>query len=160
MITYSMSTTVPQEWIHCFSNSTVLGTKRSQTVPKLTNEPDYMQFEHLPTNAANLPLHSGGALSDGLLIIALSAGTVFSILIALLSFAAFVRRQTVSYLLVALAFSTFLGKTSLGLMYLRGSMNADMHHSLEHSLDVVMIVLVLAAVYHARSGEVQTVDDI
>jgi hypothetical protein len=100
-----------------------------------------------------LPLHFGLSLSDSLLFIALSAGTVFSILIALLSFVAFVRRRTISYLLIAVAFSTFLGKTSLGLTYLMGRMNPEMHHSLEHSLDVVMMALVLAAVYYARSSE-------
>ncbi|WP_449271855.1 DUF7471 family protein [Halostella litorea] len=100
-----------------------------------------------------LPLHFGVSPSDSLLIIALSAGTVFSILVALLSFAAYVKRRTMSYLLIAIAFSTFLGKTSLGLTYLMGSMNADMHHSFEHSLDVVMMALVLGAVYYARSNE-------
>jgi hypothetical protein len=41
----------------------------------------------------------------------------------------------------------------LGLAYLAGSVNVDMHHSLEHSLDVVMMALVLAAVYYARFSE-------
>jgi hypothetical protein len=101
------------------------------------------------------PLHFGVSLSDSLLIIALSAGTVFSILVTLLSFVAFVKRRTMSYLLIAVAFSTFLGKTSLGLTYLMGRMNPEMHHSFEHSLDVVMMALVLAAVYYARSRESQ-----
>jgi hypothetical protein len=54
---------------------------------------------------------------------------------------------------LTIAFSTFLGKTSLGLAYLAGNVNVDMHHSLEHSLDVVMMALVLAAVYYARFSE-------
>ncbi|WP_049892995.1 DUF7471 family protein [Natronococcus jeotgali] len=85
----------------------------------------------------------------------LGVGAVFSILIALLSFAAFVKRRTVSYLLIAVAFSTFLGKTSLGPAYLLGSTNTEMHHLLEHTLDVVMMALVLAAVYYAYSSENQ-----
>jgi len=101
------------------------------------------------------PLHFGVSISDSLLIVVLSVGTVFSILVALLSFVAFVRRRTMSYLLMAVAFSTFLGKTSLGLTYVMGRMSADMHHSFEHSLDVVMMALVLAAVYSARSSEDQ-----
>jgi hypothetical protein len=108
------------------------------------------------TAAVLLPLHFGGSLSDSLLIIALSAGTVFSILVALLSFVAFLKRRTISYLLIAVAFSTFLGKTSLGLTYLMGRMNPEMHHSFEHTLDVIMMALVLAAVYYARSSEGQT----
>ena len=100
-----------------------------------------------------LPLHAGVPLSDSLLIVALGVGSVLSILVAVLSFVAFLRRRTVSYLLVAVAFSTFLGKASLGLTYLIGGVNADMHHSFEHSLDVAMLVLVLVAVYYARSSE-------
>jgi len=107
------------------------------------------------TSDVLLPLHFGVSLSDSVLIIALSAGTVFSILVALLSFVAFVRRRTMSYLFIAVAFSTFLGKTSLGLTYLMGRMNGDMHHSFEHTLDVIMMALVLAAVYYARSSEGQ-----
>jgi hypothetical protein len=37
--------------------------------------------------------------------------------------------------------------------------NAEMHHSLEHSLDVVMIALVLTAVYYARSSDTETFDN-
>ncbi|WP_419181075.1 DUF7471 family protein [Haloarcula halobia] len=56
--------------------------------------------------------------SDSLLIVALGTGTVLSILLALLSVVAFVKRRTVSDLLITVAVSTFLGKTSLGLVYL------------------------------------------
>jgi hypothetical protein len=118
-----------------------------------------MQSDSLPPYAVNLPLHFGVSLSESLLIIALSVGTVFSILVALLSFVAFLRRRTISYLFISVAFSTFLGKTSLGLTYLLGRMNAEMHHSLEHSLDVVMIALVLTAVYYARFSDTQTFDN-
>jgi hypothetical protein len=100
-----------------------------------------------------LPLHFGVSPSNNGLVIALSIGTVLSILVALLSFAAYVKRRTISYLLVAVAFSTFLGKSGLGLTYLLGRTNAEMHHSFEHSLDAVMMALVLAAVYYARSSE-------
>lgn len=114
-----------------------------------------MQSEPLLAFANGLPLHLGATLSESVLIVALGVGTVFSILVALLSFAAFIKRRTMSYLLIAVAFSTFLGKASLGLAYLTGSMNVNMHHSFEHSLDVVMMGLVLAAVYYARSSEGQ-----
>lgn len=128
------------------------GKGTTQTALKPTNEPDHMQPESLRAFAVNLPLHFGVSLSESLLIIALSVGTVFSVLAALLSFVAFSRRRTISYLLIAVAFFTILGKTSLGLAYLTGSVNADMHHSFEHSLDVVMVALVLTAVYYARSS--------
>jgi len=100
-----------------------------------------------------LPLHFGASDTEGLLVAVLGVGAVCSVVVAALSFAAFYRRRTTSYLLVAVAFSTFLGKTTAGLVYLTGWMDAGMHHSIEHSLDVVMMVLVLAAVYYARSNE-------
>ncbi|ELY59316.1 hypothetical protein C492_11275 [Natronococcus jeotgali DSM 18795] len=114
-----------------------------------------MHSESLLAVAVGLPLHFGASLTENVLIVMLGVGAVFSILIALLSFAAFVKRRTVSYLLIAVAFSTFLGKTSLGPAYLLGSTNTEMHHLLEHTLDVVMMALVLAAVYYAYSSENQ-----
>ena len=106
-----------------------------------------------PTADVLLPLHFGVSLIDSLLVVALGIGTVFSVLVALLSFAAFVKRRTVSYLLITVAFSTVLGKTGLGLVYLTGGMDSNMRHSFEHSLDVVMMVLVLTAVYYARTSK-------
>lgn len=102
------------------------------------------------------PLHFGASLSESLLVVALGIGTVLSVLFAAMSLLAYFKRRTVSYLLVAVAFSTFLGKTSLGLAYLTGRMNVDTHHSLEHSLDVVMMALVLVAIYYARTRERRT----
>jgi len=104
------------------------------------------------------PLHFGTSASESLLIIALGTGAVFSILVAVLSFVAFYQRRTKSYLFIAVAFSTFLGKTSAGLAYLMGWMDAGMHHSLEHALDVAMMALVLAAVYYASTSEAPRID--
>jgi hypothetical protein len=66
---------------------------------------------------------------------------------------AFLRRRAVSYLLIAVAFSTFLGKMAIGIAHLTGRMGVGPHHLVEHSLDIVMMGLVLAAVYYARSNE-------
>lgn len=112
-----------------------------------------MTTESLPASSVALPVHFGASSSDSLLVLALGAGAVISVLVAVLSFGAFFRRRTTAYLLVAVAFSTVLGKTSAGLAYLLGWMNAGAHHTLEHALDVVMMALVLAAVYYARSSE-------
>ncbi|QUJ74267.1 DUF7471 family protein [Haloarcula marismortui] len=88
------------------------------------------------------PLHFGTSMSESLLVTALGVGAVFSILVAVLSFMAFYHRRTKSYLLIVVAFSTFLGKTSAGVAYLTGWMDAGMHHSFEHLLDVIMMTLV------------------
>lgn len=117
-----------------------------------------MQSELRLARAVAAPLHVGVSPSETLLVAALGVGAVFSVLVALLAFVAFYRRRTVSYLLIAVAFSTFLGKTSLGIVYLTGRVSVDVHHALEHALDVVMLALVLVAVYYARSSEGQRFD--
>jgi hypothetical protein len=65
--------------------------------------------------------------------------------------AVYVRRQSRSYLLVALAFVALLGRTAVAVASLAGALSLDHHHLLEHGLDVAMAALVVAAVYYARS---------
>jgi hypothetical protein len=112
-----------------------------------------MTSEPILNSAIALRFNFGVSISDSLLVGALGVSAVFSVVVAVLAFVAYYRRRTMSYLLVAIAFSTFLGKTGTGFAYLTGQMSAGMHHSCEHLLDVVMMVLVLAAVYYARSSE-------
>jgi hypothetical protein len=107
---------------------------------------------------ASQSFHLGVSLTDGLLVAALGVGAVVSTIVALLSVIAFVRRRTVSYLLIAVACLTVVGKIVSGVAFLSGTMRPGMHHSLEHSLDVVMMALVLVAVYVARAGEQRSVD--
>jgi hypothetical protein len=108
--------------------------------------------------ALTATLQFGVSFSDSLLVVALGVGAVLSTIVAIVSLLAFLRRRTVSYLLITVACSTFLGKTVAGIASLTGSMNPEMHHSFEHSLDVIMIGLVLVAVYYARSGERSKID--
>lgn len=93
-----------------------------------------------------------------MLVVALGSGAILSAVVAMLATAAFLRRRTVSYLLIAVACSVFLAKTLTGVGSLMGTIDPSMHHSIEHSLDVIMMALVLVAVYYARSGERKTID--
>jgi hypothetical protein len=99
-----------------------------------------------------LPLHLGAAEPNRLLLAVLGVGAAFSVLVVLLSVAAYLRRRTTVYLLVAAAFSTFLGKTALGIVSVTGRIAPGAHHAIEHSLDAAMLLLVLVAVYRARDG--------
>jgi len=105
-----------------------------------------------PVPLRALPLHLGAAEPSRLLLGALAVGAAFSVLVVVLSVAAYLRRRTTAYLLVAAAFSTFLGKTALGIVSLTGGVAPGAHHAVEHSLDAAMLLLVLVAVYRARGG--------
>ncbi len=84
-----------------------------------------------------------------LLAVLVVAGLGASVVLGL-ALAAFVRRQSRSYLLVALALGTLLARTGVASLSLNGTLDAGTHHLAEHSLDVVMVALVVAAVYTAR----------
>jgi len=66
--------------------------------------------------------------------------------------AVFLRRRSRSYLLVALALAALLARTGVAAASLAGAVPLDSHHLVEHSLDVAMAALVVAAVYYARSA--------
>ena len=75
-----------------------------------------------------------------------------SAVVVALALAALVRRRSRSYLLVALALSTLLARTAVAVLSATGRLGPDIHHVLEHALDVTMAGLVIAAVYDARSA--------
>ena len=68
-----------------------------------------------------------------------------------LGLAAFLRRRSRSYLLVALALGTLALRAGLAGATAFGLVGAEAHHFGEHLLDVVMATLVVAAVYYART---------
>ena len=88
-------------------------------------------------------------------------GVVYALVVALggaagagllgLGLAAFLRRRSRSYLLVALALGTLAARAGLAAGAAFGFVGVDAHHFGEHLLDVAMVALVVAAVYYARS---------
>jgi hypothetical protein len=68
-----------------------------------------------------------------------------------LGLAALLRRRSWSYLLVALALAALFARVSVAALSVAGMFGPTQHHLVEHSLDAVMVALVVAAVYHARS---------
>ncbi len=91
----------------------------------------------------------GQPILSGVVLLALLG----SGLLLALGLVAYARRRTPSYLLVALALSTLLARSALGVMTVGGMVTYEVHHLFEHALDVVMALLVLAAVYYARRVE-------
>ena len=102
----------------------------------------------LHLSATHLDLSGGFAL-----IVLLALAGVGSTLVAALGLAAFARRRSRSFLLVALALSALLARTAVAVATMVHLLPPSAHHTLEHGLDLAMAVLVLAAVYYARSVE-------
>ena len=91
--------------------------------------------------------------SDPSLIVVLGLAGAGSLVVAGLAIAAFARRRSRSYLLIAAALGALAARTGVAGLSLGGLLGTDFHHLLEHGLDVAMAALVIAAVYYARSVE-------
>jgi ABC-type dipeptide/oligopeptide/nickel transport system permease subunit len=101
------------------------------------------------------PLHAVGVASLGLLAVVGVAAAGTAALLGL-AFAAFVRRRSRPYLLLVAAFAALLGRSAVVGVSALGLLSPADHHLFEHGLDVVLVALVVAAVYYARTvrGEV------
>ena len=100
------------------------------------------------------------SLNIVLLCLLVLAGLAAAVLVSL-GWTAFSRRQSRSYLLVVLALGTLVCKAFAGGFTVVGILPGDLHHFVEHSLDLIMAMLLIAAVYYARtaSPEIREVND-
>jgi hypothetical protein len=99
---------------------------------------------------SGIVLHGGttiGPAEAGVLVLA----SVASAALGGLALAAFARRRTSPYLFVALAVVALAVRSALGWLGMTGGLSPTTHHTAEHGLDVVMVALVVAAVWYARS---------
>jgi len=102
------------------------------------------------------PLHAVPEVSSTLLLAVVTVGAMGAALLLGLAFAAFVQRRSRPYLLIAAAFAALFGRSLIAGGSIYGLLSPATHHLLEHAVDVVLVALVVAAVYYARtvSGEV------
>jgi hypothetical protein len=99
-----------------------------------------------------VPLHSVvGVTSLGLLVVVSVAALGTAVLLGL-AFAAFVQRRSRPYLLLVVAFAALLGRSAVVAASALGWLSPTNHHFFEHGLDVVLVALVVAAVYYARTA--------
>ena len=96
-------------------------------------------------------LHASPTAGGPALVTVLTLAGLGSAAVLGLGLAAFVRRQSASYLLVALAVATLVARTAVAALTMAGVVPDATHHLSEHALDVAMVALVIAAVYQARS---------
>jgi len=70
-----------------------------------------------------------------------------------LAVAAYRQRRTRPYLLITLALIALFARPLVALLSGFSLVSAPTHHFLEHALDTLFVVLVLGAVYYARTVE-------
>lgn len=81
----------------------------------------------------------------------LTLASIASAALVGVALAAFARRRSHSYLFVALAVAALAARSVVGWLGMAGELSIATHHTAEHGLDVVMVALVVAAVWYARS---------
>jgi len=106
----------------------------------------------MPFTDSGVSLHLLG-FDQHLLGFVLGVAGLVSVLIIGLALVAYSRRRTWSYLLVTLALATLLVRTAFGMLSRSDLLSATAHHVLEHSLDIFAVVLLIGAIYLARSVE-------
>lgn len=102
-----------------------------------------------------VPAHAISTVTP-LLVLAVTLAGLGSALVAGLGLAAYAQRRSGSYLLVALALSALLARSTVAVATMTGVVPFRSHHTAEHALDFVLVALVLAAVYYARQVERST----
>lgn len=91
-----------------------------------------------------------GVDQDLLLAVLVVAGLGSGVIIAV-AVAALARRRTWSYLLVTLALATLLARTLLGSLVHVDLLEPTPHHVLEHTLDVIAVLMLFGALYCVRT---------
>ncbi|EMA42345.1 hypothetical protein C448_10951 [Halococcus morrhuae DSM 1307] len=95
--------------------------------------------------------HSSTPIGDVALPTVLAVTAVVSLVVLGLGIVALAQRRSRSYLLITMALGTLVGRTLVGGLAMDGMLSMELHHLIEHTLDGVMAVLLLAAVYYART---------
>ncbi|MFC7019999.1 MULTISPECIES: DUF7471 family protein [Haloarcula] len=98
-----------------------------------------------------LDVQAGGLQTDVVFVLAVSA--VATGVLCALGVAAYHRRRSRAYLLVALALAALVARPLVGALSATSLVSPETHHLLEHAIDAVVVVLVLGAVYYARTVE-------
>jgi heme A synthase len=91
-----------------------------------------------------------GPESLPLLGVVAGAGIGGAVLLGL-ALAAFVRRRSRPYLLIVAAILALFGRSVVAGLTVGNVLSPATHHVLEHGLDVLLVALVVAAVYYART---------
>ena len=100
---------------------------------------------------AHVGVHVAGVHLDLTFVLAVSA--LAAGLLCALAVAVYRRRRSRAYLLVTLALGALLARPLVAALSAATVIPAETHHVLEHGLDALVVVLLLGAVYYARTIE-------
>ena len=98
-----------------------------------------------------VPLHTLPDVGSVALLVVVTVAAVGTTVLLGLAFAAFVQRRSRPYLLLMAAFAALLSRSLVAGVSMFGMLSPTTHHLLEHGMDVVLVALVVAAVYYART---------
>ncbi|WP_336360407.1 DUF7471 family protein [Haladaptatus sp. ZSTT2] len=96
-------------------------------------------------------LHAATTATDLSLVAVVALASIGGALLLGLALAAFLRRQSRPYLLVALALAALVARSVVAALAMTGTVDTNVHHLLEHGFDVALVALVIGAVYYART---------
>lgn len=99
-------------------------------------------------------------VGEYLLYAVLALAGLGSILLVGTSMMALLRRRSLSYFLVTLALAMLVLRSLLGAVMVGDILSADVHHLLEHVLDVIVIGSLLTAVITARRNQFDVPDTV
>ncbi|WP_338730167.1 hypothetical protein [Haladaptatus sp. DJG-WS-42] len=102
------------------------------------------------------PLHAASPAVDFPLVVLVGLASVGAAILLGLALAAFLRRQSRPYLFIALALCAVFAQSIVAALSVTGMLETNLHHLLEHSLDVLLVALVIGAVYYARTISQET----
>jgi hypothetical protein len=100
---------------------------------------------------ATIPLQAVPDIGSATLLILVTIAAMGTALLLGVAFAALVRRQSRPYLLLVAAFTALLGRSVVAGFSMFGMLSPTTHHLFEHGMDVLLVALVVAAVYYART---------
>lgn len=98
----------------------------------------------------------GGPPDSGLLPLVLLVAALGSALVIAIALAALARRRSLSYFLVTVALATMLTRTLVGILGVNNVISELPHHVIEHGLDIFTVIVLLGAVYAARTVDPRT----
>ncbi|TSD08529.1 hypothetical protein DP107_19515 [Haloglomus irregulare] len=100
---------------------------------------------------ATIPLHAVPDIGSATLLILVTIAAMGTALLLGVAFAALVRRRSRPYLLLVAAFTALFARSVVAGFSMFGMLSPTTHHFFEHGMDVLLIALVVAAVYYART---------
>jgi hypothetical protein len=104
-------------------------------------------------------LTSASTTGQPVLVVTLLAASVGALTVLALATAALALRRSVSYGLVTAALTTLAVRTAVAWLTIANLLSTQLHHLLEHGLDVIMASLVIGAVYYARTVQPPSTDE-